>query len=98
MYRKLYSIISYFFWVGWIAALLLRDKEDTLVRRHLNQALVLNIVEVLADYITRRGGMIGHVGELLDLACLVLVIMGIVRAAKLSEEPLPFIGEVELIK
>ena len=30
--------------------------------------------------------------------CLVLAIMGIVRAAKLSEEPLPIIGGVELIR
>ena len=100
MYKhsKLFSIISYFFWAGWVIALLLREKDDTLVRRHLNQALVLNIVEVLAGYITRRGGIIGSIGDVLDLACLVLVIMGIVRAAKLSEEPLPIIGGVELIK
>ena len=97
-HSKLYSIISYITWVGWAVALLLRDKEDPLVRRHLNQALVLNIVEILAGYITRRGGVIGTVGDVLDIACFVLVIMGIVRAAKLSEEPLPLIGGLDLIK
>ena len=68
------------------------------MRKHLNQALVLNIIEVLASYIARRGGMLGTIGGVLDFACLVLAIMGIVRAAKLSEEPLPIIGGVELIR
>lgn len=59
---------------------------------------MLNIVEVLASYIARRGGILGTVGSVLDFDCLVLAIMGIVRAAKLSEEPLPIIGGVELIR
>ena len=99
MYKnsKLCAIISYFFWIGWVIALCLRDKDDTLVRRHLNQALILNIAEVIIGCISRRGWLLGLVGGVLGLICLVLCIMGIIRAAKLSEEPLPFIGEFELI-
>ena len=42
------------------------------------------------------GGIFGTIGGVIGLICLVLTIMGIVRAFKLSEEPLPIIGEWEL--
>jgi uncharacterized membrane protein len=100
MYKnsKLLSVLSYFFWVGWIIALLTREKDDTLVRRHLNQALVLNIVETLIGYVQRMGGLLRAASGIVGFACFVLFIMGIVRAVKLSEEPLPLIGELELIQ
>ena len=37
------------------------------------------------------------IGEIIDIAVLVFFIMGIVRAAKLSDEPLPIIGDIHLI-
>lgn len=92
------AIIGYIIWVGFFIALFLRDKGDTLVRRHLNQALILNIVEVFAGYITRRGHILGTIAEILDIACLILPVMGIARAAKANEEPLPVIGGIELIR
>ena len=64
------------------------------MRRHLNQALVLNVIESLGALVSRLGGVFAVVGEIVDIAVLVLFIMGIVRAAKLSEEPLPLIGNL----
>ena len=100
MYKnsKLYAVISYLTWVGFIISLLLRDRNDTLVRRHLNQALIINIMESIGAVLIRMGGIFGLVGEILDLAVLVLFIMGIVRAFKMSEEPLPLIGGITLIE
>lgn len=94
---KLFAVISYITWVGWVVALIARDQDDALVRRHLNQALILNIVATIASAIGRLGGIFRTIYIVVDIAALVLTIMGIVRAAKGSDEPLPYIGEIELI-
>lgn len=93
-HSKLYAVISYITWIGWLIAFIKHDKDDALVRRHLNQALVLNVIETVGGFISRLGGIFSLIGEIIDIACLVLFIMGIVRAAKLSAEPLPLIGEI----
>ncbi|MBR3505090.1 MAG: hypothetical protein IKO07_12740 [Clostridia bacterium] len=94
---RLWSILSYITWIGWIIAFVKHDKDDKLVRRHLNQALVLNIIETVGGAIAKWGGLFAIVGEVIDIAALVLFIMGIARAAKMSDEPLPIIGEINLL-
>ncbi len=91
------SIVSYITWIGWIIALLARDKSDTLVIRHLNQALILNLVSTVATILTRIGGFFAIIGWVIDVAVLVFWIWGIVRAIKGSEEPLPLIGGINII-
>lgn len=95
---RLFAVVSYITWIGWFVAFFLRDREDPLVRRHLNQALVINIVESIGALLIRWGGVFGVVGEIVDIACLVLFIMGIVRAVRRSEEPLPLIGGINWIR
>ncbi len=94
---KLCSVISYITWIGFLAALFLSEKDDKMVRHHLNQALVINILETIGTLISLLGGIFGLLGSLIDIAVLVFFIMGIVRAAKLSDEPLPLIGDFHLI-
>ena len=96
-HTKLYSVISYITWIGFAVAFFCRDKDDQLVRRHLNQALIINLIETAARIIGRLGGIFGVLAEIVDLCVLVLFIMGIVRAFKLSDEPLPVIGGITLI-
>ncbi len=96
-HTKLYSVISYITWIGWFAALILSDKDDRLVRHHLNQALVINILETIGAFLIRLGGLFGLVGEIVDIAALFFFVMGIVRAFRLSDEPLPLIGGFHLI-
>ena len=98
MYKnsKLFAVISYITWVGFVISFLMRDREDTLVRRHLNQALIINLIGTVGTFLTRVGGFFAIGGDILGIACLVLSIMGIVRAFKMSEEPLPYIGEYTL--
>ena len=94
---KLFSVISYITWIGWLAAFFLREKDDDMVRHHVNQALVINIIETAGTLLNRLGGIFSILGTIIDLAVLVFFIMGIVRAFKLSDEPLPFIGGIHLI-
>ena len=94
---KLYSVISYITWIGFAIAFFCRDKDDQLVRRHLNQALVINLIGTATRILGRLGGVFKTITFVVDLAVLVLFIMGIVRACKLSDEPLPIIGDIQLI-
>lgn len=94
---KAAAIIGYLFvWLGVIVALILRDKDDALSRHHLNQAIVLATAECIASLMIKLGGIFAAVGEVADVALLVLAIMGIIRAAKGSAEPLPIIGDFKL--
>ncbi|MBR4529743.1 MAG: hypothetical protein IKO80_05630 [Lachnospiraceae bacterium] len=95
---KLFAIISYITWIGFIVALVARDKNDSLVRRHLNNALILNIISTVAGLVGQIGGILSILGGIVGIACFVFMIIGIVRAAQASEEPLPVIGGIELIK
>ena len=96
-HSRLFSVVSYITWIGWLIALILRGKDDPLVRRHLNQALILNLIETVGAIISRLGGLFGVIGTVIDIAVLILFIIGIVRALRMSDQPLPVIGDITLI-
>ena len=94
---NLAAVIAYITWVGFFVALLVGDRSDDFTRMHLNQALVLNLVGIAAGVIAIIP-LIGTIaGGILEIAVLVLDIMGIARAASWSMEPLPFISDIHLI-
>ncbi len=99
MYKnsRLCSVISYITWIGLIVAFVLHDKNDTLARRHINQALILNLIETASRVLYRFGGIFGIIAWAADIAVFILFIMGIIRAFKMSEEPLPIIGGWDLL-
>lgn len=98
MYRhsRLYAVISYITWIGFIIAMVARDPADPLVRRHLNQALLINLIETVSR-ILARFALLAPAAFILDLAALVFFFMGIIRALNMDSRPLPLIGEIELI-
>lgn len=96
-HSKLYSVLGYFTWIGWIVAFILRDRRDELVRQHLNQALILNLISSVASIMSRADGFIGWAGGIIDLATLILFIWGVVRAFKMSAEPLPLVGGFRIL-
>ena len=94
---NLAAVIAYITWIGFFIALLVGDRNDDFTRMHLNQALVLNIAGIAAGVIAIIP-LIGTIaGGVLEIAVWVLDIMGIVRAATWSMEPLPFISDFRLI-
>ena len=93
---RILSIVSYLTWVGWIAALVLRDPGDGVTRQHLNQALILNLADTVVSILARLP-LLGWLSGLLGLATLVFNIWGIWRAIQMSAEPLPVIGQYQII-
>ena len=94
---KAAAILAYFTWLCWIIGLLIRDKDDELSRHHLNQGLVLALAGSIATLIERLNGIFDIIGGVIGLAVFILSVMGIVRAAKGSSEPLPFVGDIKLL-
>lgn len=91
---KLWAVVSYITLVGWFIALFCRDRSDRLVRQHLNQALILNVLSIGANLLNRIGGLFGTIGSVIGLVLLVFWVWGLIRAVKGSDEPLPFIGDI----
>ncbi len=96
-HSRLYSVLSYITWLGFIIVLLMRDRNDPLVRRHLNQSLMLHIIMSVASIFSRIGGLFAVIAGVAGLACFVLWIMGILRALGENADPLPFIGNFQIL-
>ena len=94
---KVAAIFSYLGWIFWVVAFIIRNKDDQLSRVHLNQGFLLAIAGSITGLLTRFHGILRFVGNVLSVGVLLLVIMGIVRAAKGSDEPLPFVGDIRLM-
>ena len=94
---KVAAVLSYLGWVFWIIAFVIRNKDDELSHRHLNQGLVLAVAQTLVGVMTRFHGLVGFAGGILGMGIAILMIMGIVSALRERWEPLPFIDDVRLI-
>lgn len=96
-----FSVLSYFTWIGWLVSYFMRDKNDSLVKVHLNQALVLNLCSMIIGFMASRfdlnDGLMGLLVSAISLGVTILNIMGIVRALQMSEEPLPIVGDIKIL-
>jgi uncharacterized membrane protein len=91
---KAASIIAYLWWIGWIIAFIIRDKDDAGTKQHLNQALVAAIIEIIGTLLI----WIPVVGLVLEVAGAILALWGLIRAIKGNDEPMPYIGGIKIIK
>lgn len=91
------ALIGYLSWPGWIIAILIGDRTSKFTMHHLNQALVLNILSVIAGFAGRLPIVGGLVSFALSLLFIVLWIMGIVRAVMWDDRPIPVLGNIHLI-
>lgn len=94
---KVAAVFSYLGWVFWIIAFVIRNREDALSKRHLNQGLVLAVAQTAAGILGHFHGISGLVGVVVGCGAVVLSIMGIVSALRESTSPLPVIGDITLI-
>ena len=94
---KVAAVFSYLGWVFWIVAFIIRNKDDQLSRYHLNQGFILAMAGTIAGILTRMHGLFGFAAGLLGMGIALLSIVGIVRALRGSNEPLPVVGDIQLI-
>lgn len=93
---KIAAVLSYLGWVFWIIAFIVRDKDDALSRRHLNQGLMLAIAGTATRLMARAHGLIGFAGDILSVAVVILSVMGLLQALRERYEPLPVVGDIAL--
>lgn len=102
MNKKLTSIVCYITFIGWLIAFLLGDKENA--KFHLNQGLTLAVIQLAATLfggvlcaIPVVGGLISILFWVLDIACLILAVLGIFNVLEEKEAELPFVGKFNFL-
>ena len=98
--NKVMAILSYF---GILVLIpIFAAKNDAFARYHANQGLVLFLVDIICGILGSIIGEIPVVGGIITTALgvviFVLMILGIINAAKGETKPLPLIGGISIIK
>ena len=88
---KVICAVSYLAWIGWVIAFLLK-KQDRMVLQHINQAFILNAVATLSGVVRRIWFFGDTLCSMVNVAVLVLIIIGIYYVIRGKDEPLPLIG------
>lgn len=97
MSKKATDIVSYITIIGWIIAYCAGDKENS--KFHLNQALVLNIAEIILNILARIfSGFLSVIVTIADIILFVLWLIAFIRAIKGDEKPVPVLGGIQLLK
>ena len=93
--EKALAILAYF------GPLFLLAPESHFAKYHANQGLVLFLSEVVVSaiiWIGRYIPLIGWTFQLLNIFIVILFFLGLSHAIREVEEPLPFIGGIEILK
>ncbi|MDR0757283.1 MAG: hypothetical protein LBF85_05480 [Tannerella sp.] len=94
--NKVYAVLSYF-WILFLIPLL-AAKESPFARFHANQGFILFIVNFVL-MILLFIPFIGFVALIVNIGTFVLMIIGIINAAKGEKKELPLIGNLfQIIK
>ena len=91
------AVAAYITWVGFIIALVIRDKTDPFTTQHINQALIINILSVIGGALAILPFVGGIISGIVNFVVLICWALGVFRAVPWSTEPLPVIGEIRII-
>ena len=99
MYKKsnTAAVAAYITWIGFIIALVIRDKDDPFTTLHINQALVINILSMIGAALAIWAFVGGIIAGIVNFVVLICWAIGVFRAVTWSMEPLPVIGEIRII-
>jgi uncharacterized membrane protein len=99
---KLQAILAYIGFLVLIPLLTGETQKSSFVKFHVNQGLVLFIVEIICGVVGRLLQEIPGLGWIasaaLGLATLTLSILGILSAINQETKPLPLIGGITVLK
>ena len=96
MNKKITGIVAYFSWIGWLIAFLAGDKAGA--RFHLNQSLVLMLVNLVWSVIVTLLPIPGVITWIVNIAFTIFWILGLVYAIKEENKELPLIGSIRILK
>ena len=98
--NKVMAILAYLSWLILIPLFL--AKESKFARFHVNQAIVLVIASfvlgIISGVCTAIVPILGIIFLIPELACLALMILGIVNAAQGKAKELPIVGNIRIFK
>lgn len=101
--NKIMAVLSYISWLVLIP--LIFANKSRFARFHVNQGLVLAVVEVVSIFLLRLLGHLPLIGwifsivaSLMGLVCLIFAIIGIINAASGKAKELPIIGFFKILK
>ncbi len=95
--KNIIAAVAYFTWIGFLAAYMMGDKTDPFMRHHLNQALVIDLIGLIAGVFAVIPLLGAVIAGVVNIAGFVLDIMGAVSAYQGSRASLPFIGDIHII-
>ncbi len=102
--KKITDILCYFSVPGWVLALILGDFQKSKV--HMNQAMVIGMLKLLVDFgimmwqLLFGGtgqGIINILKDMEGLFFLALSLMGIFRALRGNDTPMPVVGHIRIL-
>lgn len=102
--NKLMGVLSYL-GILVLIPIIAGDKSSAYLKQHMNQGLVLFVIEAVFDVIEKIvddiiyvGGILSWAIDIADFAFLILAVMGIVSAVKGTRKLLPTIGNIQIFK
>lgn len=95
MDKKTTDIVAYITIIGWLAAYVAGEKEES--KFHLNQALVINLTSIILGLLSRIP-LVGIVAGVVSIVVFVFWVMGLIYAIKEQENEVPVLGCIKLLK
>ncbi len=96
MDKKATEIVFYLGIIGWLISYCLGEKNVSLV--HKNQGFVLALASFVSSSIMAIPFIGWIIGGFISLVLFVLMIIGILAAAKGEETKMPIIGDIQIFK
>lgn len=99
------DIICYFSMPGWAIALIFGDYRKSIV--HINQAMVIGLLSLMSEFahifaqMFFTGNMLGVANIIYDMfrmLFLALSLIGIFRAIRGNDSPMPLVGNIKILK
>lgn len=91
---KLYGILAYI-GILWLVGMFVQpEKDDPFVRFHVNQGIILFIAAIIVNILVSIWGLFA----ILNIAIVVLFIIGIINVCQGNMKPLPLIGNFVLYR
>ena len=97
MNKKATDVVAYITIIGWLIAYFVGSKEES--KFHLNQALVLDIAQIVLNLLARIfSGFLGVIFTILDVVLFIIWIIGLIAAIKGEDKAVPVLGGIQILK